>query len=389
MLNQSHRSVSRLAAASLHRHILQPNRAAKISVAVFIHSWSNSELGALLDRLYQPERSLHEPQRPGPPSLLSQHRSMRRVLALVPQHYSLVMVSRLDLLFYSDLRVAALPGWRPGEQGLWLPGWCQDVQDFGTREMLAVQATCGCAVGRQRHKCMGVNGMGSLLEAPTLRRHGMKPLAHATEEQGLAVLDYWFVATRAVADGISRIAVQHSEYSRGLAALVKVADWAHFYWAFYVTRVLPSHIPVYFVMLKGRDFNLARFVRFGVDCEVPLPTRARPKAMMTRAAVPRSSRREPNSSAWLSEQCPSHLRDGSHMMCPWYTPGCEHRVVDQELLAHRVVRTIRGAELSQQRERLRPPTMHLDRTEGSAVGVDSLISLLGRKYGQVRANFVP
>ena len=378
--------MSRLAASHIHRHLLQPNRAANVDTGVFIHSWSDPKLGALLDQLYQPQRSLHERQRPGAPSMLSQHRSMRRVLALVPGHYELVMVSRLDLLLYTDLHVAALPGWHPEQAGLWLPGWCQEVQGLETREMLTVQASCGCAVGRQRHKCIGVSGMGALLEAPTLRRHGMAPLPHATEEQGLAVLDYWFIATPAVADGVARIALRHAEYSRGLAALVRVAQWSHFYWAWHVTRVLPQDVPVRFVLLKGRDFNLARFVRFGADCEVPLPPWARPKAVLARAAALRPPVREPNASTWLSGQCPRHLRDGSHITCPWYTPACEQRVdaIGGEPLSHRVVRTIRLAERAQQHERLRPPTMHLDRTEGSALGVDSLISLLGRKYGHVR-----
>ena len=71
------------------------------TIGVFIHSW-NPEMADLLTELYAPLASEHEPVHKKLRSLLSQHLSMKKVLALVPGGVRLIMLARLDLLFYTE-----------------------------------------------------------------------------------------------------------------------------------------------------------------------------------------------------------------------------------------------------------------------------------------------
>lgn len=187
IVNES-RALARFAASSLRRHLLRPNLAASVRMETFIHSW-NPELGALLDSLYEPSASAHEPVHPELIPMRSQHLSLRRVLALVPSHVEMVVVSRLDLLLFTDLLL------RPLHRGprlpvLWLPHSCQDAHPPWSDEQAAAEAECGC----RRHTtdaagggagggagsragggtCVGINGRGTVVEGHTLARYGAR-----------------------------------------------------------------------------------------------------------------------------------------------------------------------------------------------------------------------
>ena len=73
-----------------------------------------------------------------------------------------------------------------------------------------------------------------------------------------------------VAKTFAAIGDRHREYHKAIKARAAVSEWAHFYWAQHVTSVLPAEMPslkLDYLLLAGRDFALARFARFGVDCE--------------------------------------------------------------------------------------------------------------------------
>ena len=94
---------------SLWEHVVLPNRRAGARVRVVMHSWS-PEAGDVLDALYEPAASRHEPP-PAIDKVSSQHTSMARACAsagLRGTPDDLVMVARLDLLLYRDVPLAEL-----------------------------------------------------------------------------------------------------------------------------------------------------------------------------------------------------------------------------------------------------------------------------------------
>ena len=108
---------ARFASKSILRHVVEPNRARGVRVDVFLHSW-HPEIGQDLDALYAPAASQHEPVQPIH-KVASQHLSMKRALALAAAHpkpHELVMVSRYDLLFFSELLFGAPPSGYMGLQ---------------------------------------------------------------------------------------------------------------------------------------------------------------------------------------------------------------------------------------------------------------------------------
>ena len=108
----------------------------------------------------------------------------------------------------------------------------------------------------------------------------------AKEDFTLFVLDYFFVATPAVARSFGAIARTNPLWWReaptqwppaGLAQLGRrirrrfhgkpFPPWAHLYWAEHVTNTLvPAGVSLRFLLLHEADFTLARFWRHGRDC---------------------------------------------------------------------------------------------------------------------------
>ena len=95
----------------LWQHVVLPARAAGAAVRVVIHSWS-PEIGATLDKLYRPAASEHEPPHAELDKVASQHRSMHRALELLDGLHgprdTLIMVARLDMLFFTDVPLVAI-----------------------------------------------------------------------------------------------------------------------------------------------------------------------------------------------------------------------------------------------------------------------------------------
>jgi hypothetical protein len=118
LLNASRRSLARFAAGNLRRRVLMPNR----GLDVYVHSW-NPELGAVWDAL-RPARVWHQPIIRGLSALRSQHLSLKRVLSLVPDSIRLMLVSRLDVLLFTDVLLRPLlhdEAVAAGHEALWLP----------------------------------------------------------------------------------------------------------------------------------------------------------------------------------------------------------------------------------------------------------------------------
>lgn len=69
------------------------------------------------------------------------------------------------------------------------------------------------------------------------------------------------------------------------------------------------------------QFILARFARFGINCEVRVPTAALPRLARTiNATRAHLATREIDPA--LEHQCPPRLQRGTTLLCPWYTPAC-------------------------------------------------------------------
>ena len=120
----------RLSHASLKAMLLDANPRARVDT--FIHSW-NPALGALLDELYAPAWSSHEPQVHSA-RIPSASLSLRRALGAVEARgatYDLVAALRHDLLFLAPLRWAELPAGQ-----IWFPAFCcpTDTAGLGARE---------------------------------------------------------------------------------------------------------------------------------------------------------------------------------------------------------------------------------------------------------------
>ena len=328
-LNASRRSLARLAADSIQRHIIKPSWHSGAPIGVFIHSW-NPELASFLDGLYHPMQSQHDPINPQLRSVMSQHLSMKRCLGLVPESVRLIMVSRLDLLFFADVPLPALADAARRGPALWLPHVCQHDLDVPKAEQSAMFAECGCHA--QPNLCTGISGKGWLVESPTVERlHARAP---TREIHSLYVLDWWFVATPFTARSFGAI---HDNFTNYVSSLghrhFHGAPWAHFFWAHHVTHVVPMNVDVRFVaLLSGRDFLLARFVRFGRDCEAPV----RHPAHLARTANITATKRarrwiEPR----LEDQCPQRLQQHATIMCPWDTPVCAGRHAESVVAALR------------------------------------------------------
>ena len=290
---------------SLWQHVVMANRAQGARVRVVIHSWS-PEVGATLDRLYQPAASLHEPAHPELDKVASQHLSMRRALALLHglsgSADDLIMVARLDLLLYTDIPFVSLlaSGRRTVKPSaeLWPPALGSSP---ATSDLLYLPHTCvpsrlklpgKLAVAEQavlRRTCSGRAARGAsigrrmLPTQLTRYRPGALHSMQLADDFTLFVLDYFFIGTPRVAasfatlssDGPTGEQIRH-RFERGtVARRARVPQWSHLYWAHHVTETLvPAGVRLRFALLHEVDFQLARHWRYAVDCTVAAATTA-------------------------------------------------------------------------------------------------------------------
>ena len=166
---------------------------------------------------------------------------------------------------------------------------------------------------------------GCLWESPDLRTYAAA--GSDASVQHLFVLDWWYVATIGVARSFTMgLSANFSAHARSLLRRgFRGPPWAHFFWAHYLTRVLPDAGPEgarirFLPLLNGRDFVLARFVRFGRACEAPVKWPALlGQTLNATAAAVASRSMDPK----LEAQCPHRMQRGTNLACPWYAPVCQ------------------------------------------------------------------
>lgn len=267
---------------SLWQHVVEPNRAAGIQVHCFLHSW-HKEIGKQLDAMYEPILSQHDEVRRRLNNVQSQHLSMKIALDLAVRHeaarlkpkgkrYDLMMIwcerdtpafsrttahtrhthyisarscaakprmhtplhthtcilsvrSRYDILFFRTLHFAPLAG-----GPLWLPHWCHRYPLTAESGML-IRSACGNWPG---------HGEGYLVH-PATATGVYPPLKNKLPREAdfdYAYLDWWFVATPAVARTFGQI---HDEYEGYKAALEQIGPfpmWSHFFWGHHINKRL-------------------------------------------------------------------------------------------------------------------------------------------------------
>ena len=174
--------------------------------------------------------------------------------AAVPAYYDLYMVTRYDVLFFTPLQLAPLTA-----APLWLPHWCHRYPLNAESGML-VRAACGNWPGR---------GEGYLVHPATTV--GVFPPARGklTREADFdyAYLDWWFVATPAVASTFSAIYDEYEQYKQALMKVGPVLPlWTHFFWGHHINKRLHMRQTVRFILYEGVDFRLARHWAFGTHC---------------------------------------------------------------------------------------------------------------------------
>ena len=386
---------------SLWEHVVMANRRAGAEVRIVIHSWS-PEAGDVLDALYQPAASRHEPP-PEIDKVASQHTSMARAFALLDQIRAksddLVMVARLDLLLYRDVPLAELARARassvasatathgrassfgspamqktavgPGDV-LYLPHTCVPSRmrlppERWSVESRVLRRTCSGGSGTERGTPTGRRMLPAQL---TRYQPGAIHSLDAQSDFTLFVLDYFFIATPAVARSFAALASSEPLWWRetpaqwppqGLADLSRrirrrfrgrsFPQWAHLYWAEHTVNTLASSgVQLRFLLVHEVDFSLARFWRFGRDCVTPVRRRGGGgggsvgdsggadrdgmegdeawQAFQNVTELARSLRGEGArflGASPLAEQCPRELESGSHVFCPWFSRACAHQ----------------------------------------------------------------
>jgi hypothetical protein len=216
------RAFARFTHSSLWKHVVLPNRATGARVAVVIHSW-NPEFGADLDALYKPDASRHEPALPELDKVASQHLSIKRSMAMLDAlpgpPPARVMVTRLDLLLFTDLLLQRTLG-----APLWLPHSCVSSvhlhlpQEEARADEALVRRVCGGKTGGRR------------VQPPQLSRFSPAQLRldRARDFENY-VLDYFFIGSAEVARSFAAIADRRHAYRREIErqGLKVVPQWAH------------------------------------------------------------------------------------------------------------------------------------------------------------------
>ena len=175
----------------------------------------------------------------------------------------------------------------------------------------------------------------------------------AEVDLNLYVLDWWFVATVDVARSFTRIRTHRSTYADAIQRRGVRPKFAHHYWAHHVTHILPARgIVTRFVLLNGKDFTLARFVRHGSDCVVPVRSPQLIRMLNSTAAKQAAQLLDPQ----LAHQCPRYIRYRTHVLCPWYSPACPAEHAKHAVLA------IKRAEHAVRCEELLPAMELFDRS---------------------------
>jgi hypothetical protein len=245
--------------ASLWKYVVEPNRASGATLDIFLHSW-HEEIGSALDAMYMPVGSKHELVKRRLNSVQSQHLSMKTGLELMSAQeakvglsYQLVLVTRYDILYFTPLLLGELD-----RAPLWLPNWCHRYPLTAQSGMI-VRSACGNWPG---------HGEGYLVHPATCQGVDPKIRRSVTREADFdyAYLDWWLVATPAIARSFGDIYDNFGRYTTALRRIAEFKPWSHFYWGYHINRVLRMRRAVRFVLYEGVDFRLARHWHFGTHC---------------------------------------------------------------------------------------------------------------------------
>ena len=381
------RGFARFVHSTIWERIVLANRRAGLDVEIYLHSW-NPEIGQLLDDLYQPKRSRHEPTRPGLHKVPSQHLSMKSALQLSEgEAHELVLVMRHDVIWYEDFLLANL-----SSAPLWLPHWCLTPELTPEMGNLLRPA---CAA--QQRGYMGESYLANQApkaSSPSLHMTHFKraPMRHSAADLHYTVLDWWFAATPAVARTFGAIYDKWDAYKRGVLNIGPFTLWTHFFWAFHIRHVLRAAEATRFTRFVGVDFQLARLWRKGSTCSPRVPSRlaqrllpvwrhAQASSPQPAAAVPAwtlpsanelaARIRAPHAAPSVAsrrpappmplggfepsqQQCPPDARNpyGMRLQCPWYSPSCPVELQRSIFAMERFVLTTMNATTRLPRRRL-------------------------------------
>ena len=253
--------LAKLSHFSIKRRVLEPNSLG-VAWRVYIHSW-NPEFGGMLDALWQPRASLHEPVDPSLPKVRSQHLSMKNALKLLAADRGsasadgLVLVARLDLFMKTELRLPTAP--TTGQESVWLLHQCETISNtddttFTRRQLSQVRASCGCGIKDASAAEWKAGCLGGRLQFPFITGRTLGGFRQTRAVFGKTfggfdanfngfLNDWMFVATMRVAESFVAIYDRHSDYQSALRAIrgkhptTRIEEWAHFYWALHVLQI--------------------------------------------------------------------------------------------------------------------------------------------------------
>ena len=203
-------SMMALSYASLLQHVIAPNRRRGIQVDIFGHSWS-PEVAGLLDALYQPTRSLHEPPRGDLKCPAVDHVFLKECFRTVShllgirraievkvdeerargKRFDSVYIGRWDVLWNRPLSLPSLPGWATRTANtFWLPHHCVPRLGEPATRVPLKSAVCGGPAN-------GWRGPPAAKQCRTDHRPcggDMSPMARE-----YFLLDWWTVASSSAA----------------------------------------------------------------------------------------------------------------------------------------------------------------------------------------------
>lgn len=294
--------------ASFRTHVIEANP--DFALDVFCHSW-NPSLGLLIDSLYHPVWSSHEPRHSNHSVVsyaLSLHRALlarslfstRRWLS-----HDLVAALRYDLHWYRPLVWRRLP-----RAQLWLFGQCCQFDPAAVPVPFATGADRAAASNHRgglvslpehlayadRAASLQTNtlvtppsgphaplcppssptGSGGSSSASVLvsncplswyLRAGGQHSALAEEtEHGYAVNDWGFIAPPQTASTFSELSLNYAAYESAISEIGIRVSWMHFFFATHIVHAIRASAGVRVAALAHIDVTLTRRVHFSRVC---------------------------------------------------------------------------------------------------------------------------
>jgi hypothetical protein len=260
--------VVRAAYESLRTHVLDANPLAHH--AFFCHSW-NPNLRTIVDSLYAPHWSLHEPRQMQLNKVQSAALSLRKALAAAlaaskAEPFTLIAALRYDLIWLNSLRWAEMP-----TAQLWFFSFCCEIDPnvpplggFGahpemarwgqqeSRRHTSREAPCGNKPSR----------VASICRLSTYTGYGGQQDAFAEEEDlSYFVNDWGFFAPPTTAATFALISERYEVYDAALAELNIHPRWMHFVFALHVQDALGISAGVRGTLYADVDVIIHRIAR--------------------------------------------------------------------------------------------------------------------------------